>query len=100
MTAGPTGALGEEGNASERFWEGLYGQRTDGPGAVRPNSVLVDVAGPLPAGRALDLGCGEGGDALWLAGCGWQVTAVDVSASVLARDAQRAEQAGLSDRID
>lgn len=85
---------------SQAFWEDLYAQRTGPPGAVRPNAVLADVAGPLPAGRALDLGCGEGGDALWLAGRGWQVTAVDVSASVLARGAQRAEQAGLGGRID
>ena len=33
----------------------------------------------LTPGRALDLGAGEGGDALWLAGQGWRVTATDVS---------------------
>ncbi len=100
MTTGSMGAQEGEGSASEAFWEDLYAQRAGGPGAVRPNAVLVDVAGPLPAGRALDLGCGEGGDALWLAGRGWQVTAVDVSASVLARNAHRAERVGLRGRID
>ena len=45
----------------------------------------------LTPGRALNAGCGEGADAIWLAGHGWQVTAVDISAVALARGAaQRA----------
>lgn len=66
----------------------------------RPNAVLVDVASGLSAGTALDLGCGEGGDAVWLARQGWRVTAVDVSATALARATERAAAAGLADRID
>ena len=57
------------------------------------------VAG-LPAGRALDLGCGEGGDAVWLAERGWQVMAVDISETALARAADEAEARGVLDRID
>ena len=41
--------------------------------------------GSVSPGVALDLGCGEGGDAIWLARQGWRVTAVDVSATALDR---------------
>jgi SAM-dependent methyltransferase len=60
---------------AERFWEDHYRQR----GRVwsgRPNPVLADVVGSLRPGTALDLGSGEGGDAIWLARQGWRVTAV------------------------
>lgn len=63
---------------SERFWEGFYREREQ-VWSGEPNPVLVRETDGLTPGRALDLGCGEGADALWLAGCGWQVTAVDVS---------------------
>lgn len=56
-----------------------------------PNGTLVDQVSDLPAGRALDVGSGEGADALWLAERGWQVTANDISGKALAR--MRAEAA-------
>ncbi|MFI7574063.1 SAM-dependent methyltransferase [Micromonospora sp. NPDC049497] len=82
-----------------RFWDDLYGQRGQ-LWSGRANPHLVDVAGPLPAGTALDLGCGEGGDAIWLAGQGWQVTAVDVSAVALDRARAAATDAGVDSRIE
>jgi SAM-dependent methyltransferase len=84
---------------AERFWEDHYCRR----GRVwsgRPNPVLVDVVGSLHPGIALDLGCGEGGDAIWLAQQGWRVTAVDVSATALDRAAAEAATAGVVNRID
>jgi len=81
------------------FWEDHY-RRHDRVWSGRANAVLVEVAGALPAGRALDLGCGEGGDAIWLAQQGWQVAAVDVSATALARAESEAAAAGVAGRIE
>ncbi|WP_329057429.1 SAM-dependent methyltransferase [Amycolatopsis sp. NBC_01480] len=80
------------------FWEELYGSQTS-LWTGRPNPQLVTEAADLRPGRALDAGCGEGGDALWLAASGWQVTAVDFSATALARGAKEAAAQGLDERI-
>ncbi|MEV0003689.1 class I SAM-dependent methyltransferase [Micromonospora sp. NPDC050980] len=80
------------------FWDERYGQ-ADRIWSGRVNPVLADVAGALPPGTALDLGCGEGDDAIWLARQGWRVTAVDVSAVALERLATEAARAGVPDRI-
>ncbi|MFI9449911.1 methyltransferase domain-containing protein [Amycolatopsis sp. NPDC052450] len=63
-------------NATE-FWDELHERRAAGTPKV--NARLAEIAGPLTAGTALDLGCGGGGDALWLAARGWRVTAADIS---------------------
>ncbi|PXX64275.1 methyltransferase family protein [Nocardia tenerifensis] len=80
------------------FWDGVYATR---PAATdpQPNYRLAEVVTGLPAGHALDLGCGDGGDALWLARNGWRVTAVDISAVAVERLANFARAHGLSDRI-
>jgi SAM-dependent methyltransferase len=65
----------------------------------RPNRQLVVEGGVLPPGTALDAGCGEGADALWLAERGWRVTAVDFSTVALDRGAAHARERGLDDRI-
>ena len=49
----------------------------------------------MPAGRALDVGAGEGGDAVWLAEQGWDVTASDISQRALDRVAAEAQRRGL-----
>jgi SAM-dependent methyltransferase len=59
----------------------------------RPNFALVTEVSGLHPGRALDVGCGEGADAVWLAGRGWSVTALDVSQVALERAALRAREA-------
>ncbi len=65
----------------------------------QPNPVLVVEAVDLPVGRALDVGCGEGADALWLAEQGWQVTGVDVSQVALDRAAAHVATAGFADQV-
>ncbi|WP_156755383.1 class I SAM-dependent methyltransferase [Actinokineospora pegani] len=76
------------------FWEDRYSQSSQ-MFSGKPNPLLVrEVTGLLP-GNALDLGCGEGGDAIWLAGQGWRVTGVDISMTALRRAADHAERAGV-----
>lgn len=80
--------------AVRQFWEDLYGERAQ-VWSGKVNAALEQRAADLPAGRALDLGCGEGADALWLAERGWAVTAVDISATALDRGRAEAERRGL-----
>ncbi|MFE7135587.1 class I SAM-dependent methyltransferase [Streptomyces sp. NPDC057638] len=80
------------------FWDGFYADRTAAT-EPRPNLRLTETVTDLPPGDALDLGCGEGGDALWLARQGWRVTAVDVSGVVAERLARLARAHGLEERI-
>lgn len=61
----------------------------------QPDETLVELAGELPPGRALDLGAGEGRNSLWLGARGWQVVAVDGSDVALDRLAARAAERGL-----
>ncbi|GHC80888.1 hypothetical protein GCM10007079_20170 [Nocardiopsis terrae] len=69
-----------------QFWDDRYGSRAQ-LFSGDPNGVLVTELADLPPGQALDAGCGEGGDALWLARRGWLVTAVDLSQVALERAA-------------
>lgn len=59
------------------------------------NQVVVDELTDLQPARALDIGCGEGADAVWLASRGWKVTAVEPSATALNRARGAAELAGV-----
>src|SRR5690606_22825842 len=80
------------------FWDGVHAAR---PQAVdpQPNARLVETVTNLPPGDVLDLGCGDGGDALWLARRGWHVTAVDISAVAVERLDVLARSQGLGDRV-
>lgn len=73
----------ERYSAAERVWSG------------EPNGSLVADVADLAPGRVLDVGCGEGGDAVWLARRGWAVTALDVSGVALDRAAAHAQDAGV-----
>ncbi|WP_238886268.1 SAM-dependent methyltransferase [Mycobacterium sp. IDR2000157661] len=84
---------------TKQHWEDHYSERKR-VWSGRANVRLVEVASTLAPGAALDLGCGEGGDAMWLAEHGWRVVAVDISDTALARAAEDAEQRGVRDRID
>jgi chemotaxis protein methyltransferase CheR len=85
-------------SVAEEFWEDRY-RTHDRVWSGRANPVLVDVVTPLPPGRALDLGCGEGGDTVWLAQRGWRVTAVDIATTALRRVVERATAEGVADRV-
>jgi SAM-dependent methyltransferase len=92
VTAGPS--------ASADFWEPRY-QGADPAWGRQPNARLVTVLPGLglQPGQAWDVGCGHGGDALWLASLGWHVTATDVSGTAVSRVAAAAAGLGLGDRV-
>jgi 2-polyprenyl-3-methyl-5-hydroxy-6-metoxy-1,4-benzoquinol methylase len=78
----------ERYSGQEKIWSG------------EPNPQLVAEASGLTPGTALDVGCGEGGDVIWLARQGWRVTGADFSTNGLARAARHAEEAGVAERTD
>lgn len=94
-----TGNRDDEDVTPADYWEGRYAD-SDRLWSGRVNATMADVIGGLEAGTALDLGCGEGGDAVWLAEQGWQVTAIDISSTATARGAEGAASRGVADRIN
>ncbi|WP_067472257.1 SAM-dependent methyltransferase [Actinomadura hibisca] len=89
----------EHNGADAAFWDARYSE-SDRIWSGRPNTMLVrEITGVRP-GAALDIGSGEGADAIWLAEQGWQVTAVDISQVALDRAAEEAAKAGVADRVD
>jgi SAM-dependent methyltransferase len=87
-----------EGDTAESYWDRFYAEPHPGwSGDV--NAVLVRETAAMAPGTALDLGCGEGADAIWLAQQGWTVTAVDIARPALQRASERALAAGVTDRI-
>ncbi len=74
---------------NEKFWDERY-SGSDTVWSGSPNPQLIAEAADLVTGRALDVGCGEGADALWLAERGWQVVAVDISSVALQKAARHA----------
>ncbi|MGZ3119205.1 class I SAM-dependent methyltransferase [Streptomyces sp. H62] len=84
--------------SATEFWEARY-RDADRVWSGRPNDLLVREASGLAPGTALDLGCGEGADAVWLAARGWRVTGVDISGTALERAAGHAADAGVGDRV-
>lgn len=83
------------------FWDERYRSHS-AVWSGRPNIQLVSEAADLAAGTALDVGSGEGADAIWLAQRGWHVTATDISAVALERAADHARNVGddVAARID
>ncbi len=71
------------------------------PWELGPRSELVELleAGRLPAGRALDLGCGTGANAIYLAANGFEVTGLDFSGAALAKASVAARRAGVTVRF-
>lgn len=78
----------ERYSGEEKVWSG------------NPNAQLVAEVSGLTPGTALDVGCGEGGDVIWLARRGWRVTGADFSAKGLARAARHADEAGVAAQTD
>ena len=77
-----------------RAWDERYAA-VDRVWSHGPNQFVAGALTGLPPGDALDLACGEGRNALWLAGLGWRVTALDFSGVAVERGRRLAEEAGL-----
>lgn len=76
------------------FWETRYAD-SERVWSGRVNPTMSSLVADLTPGRALDLGCGEGGDVLWLARQGWQALGVDISETAVARARAHAAQEDL-----
>ncbi len=87
------GYLGDPAVQAE--WDGRYAEREQ-LWSGQPNGALVTEVAGLAPGRVLDVGCGEGADAIWLARGGWEVTALEVSGVALRRAAVHAGDAGVT----
>ena len=83
---------------AQAFWDERYRERGRAPLHEAHPYGRAALASAVP-GRALELGCGLGAMAIWLASHGWTVTAVDVSRVALDAAAEHAERAGVSSRI-
>ncbi|WP_424467107.1 class I SAM-dependent methyltransferase [Pseudoclavibacter helvolus] len=93
-------AAAVEPQAPAEFWEELYSAKP-AIWSGRVNANLASVVGGLSPGRALDLGCGEGGDAIWLAQQSWRVTGIDISSVAIERARAAATAAGVDgSRLD
>lgn len=77
-------------------WDARYSEYDEAMWSGRPNGRLVAEVAGLRPGQALDVGCGEGADAIWLARQGWAVTAIDLSDVAVSRARQAAESAGVA----
>jgi SAM-dependent methyltransferase len=86
----------EGARARAAEWDARYTERDGTMWSGQPNGRLVAEVAGLTPGRALDVGCGEGADAIWLAGRGWTVTAIDISAVAICRAQEAARSAGAS----
>ena len=85
---------------TQEFWDTRY-RSAERIWSGNPNPHLVAQVADLTPRTALDVGCGEGADAIWLAVQGWRVTAIDISKVALERAAEQAATAGkeVADRI-
>jgi SAM-dependent methyltransferase len=82
--------------ASAAEWDARDSERDGTMWSGRPNGRLVAEAASMIPGRALDVGCGEGADAIWLAQCGWTVTAIDISDVAVGRARGAGQRSGVA----
>lgn len=85
----------------ERRWAQVLREHPEKVASRPPNAYLLTEVEDMAPGRALDAGCGHGAEAIWLGASGWEVTAVDFSATALehARSTAQAVGADVADRI-
>lgn len=86
----------------ERRWAQALRESPEKVASRPPNAHVLEEVGDMKPGFALDAGCGHGSEAIWLASSGWQVTAVDFSATALDIARSKAHSAGadVAERIE
>lgn len=77
-------------------WEERYAGDEESIWSGNPNEALVATVGGLEPGRALDVGCGEGADVIWLAENGWDATGIDLSTTAIDRAQASAADRGVN----
>lgn len=85
-----------ESESHGELWEQRYRERPQ-RWSGKANAAIMEFAGSLAPGRSLDLGCGEGGDVIWLAQHGWSATGIDISPTAIERANAAAELHGVAD---
>jgi SAM-dependent methyltransferase len=89
-------SVGDDQDVEAHDWDRRWQERTvHGHGHGEPSSVVASVLEGIVPATALDLGCGLGRNAIWLAEQGWDVTAVDFSGEALHQAREQAEQRGV-----
>ncbi|MET3768960.1 SAM-dependent methyltransferase [Marisediminicola sp. UYEF4] len=97
-TNGTASSAGNGAASSSSAWDARYAEAARSDSSVwslEPNAFVASVVAGFAPGTAIDLACGEGRNALWLAQRGWQVTAVDFSAVAVEAGRRRADHLGL-----
>lgn len=89
---------GDAPKTNAEAWEERYAS-ADRVWSGNPNALLVQYLSGISPGRALELGCGEGADAIWLARQGWHVVATDIANAGLDKAAMHAAEAGVGETI-
>lgn len=85
--------------SAEEVWEGIYQKASPGSNG-KPGLALERFAESLAPGKALELGCAKGDDAVWLASRGWHVVAVDISSTALAYAKDNAQRQGVQGQVE
>ena len=86
----------EHGHETPEYWEQVY---ADGALGSPVDVLLPEIVGGLEPGTALDIGCGEGQNSIWLAERGWDVVGVDIASTAIGRARRAAGAADLSVRF-
>jgi SAM-dependent methyltransferase len=84
-------------NQSKRQWDARY-LASESVWSLEPNEFVVEYLSTVLPGKMLDLGGGEGRNALWFANLGWSVENSDFSDVAIGKFLERATRAGLSNR--
>lgn len=90
--------MAEQPADAHAVWEDHYSAKPQ-VWSGRVNTRLAEIAAQLTPGRALDVGCGEGADAVWLAEQGWAVVGADISSTALERARAEAQRRNILSRI-